>query len=99
MKKKKEFFKNPAVIVSCFVLMGATGTAIVTLAQYITLPTRVEAVEQKTDKIEEYIQKQQIYNDLLNQSIQQKQEDIISPDGKFFMENGQWKPIKLLKEK
>lgn len=98
MKKRSDpWFKNPSYILGIFALVGVIGTGVVKVAAYITLPTRVEAVEEKTGKIEDYIREQQIANDLMQQMLQKENpEMIISPDGKKYYDpkDGKWKPLK-----
>lgn len=101
MKKKTDFYRSPGFILGCIALLGALGTGIVTMARYIMLPDRVEAVEKKTDSIEDYIKEQRISNKLIQQQIKQKEEAILSPDGKLWWDEdlGEWRPIKELKER
>ena len=101
MKKKSNLLHNPMMITGAIALLGAVGTGVVTLARYITLPSRVEAVEDKTNKIESYIEKQQMANELMQQMIKQDKEILLSPDKKYFWdeESGEWRPIKELKER
>lgn len=83
--------------------LGVLSGAIIGTARYLTLPDRVEAVEQTVSKIDEYIQSQQIYNkavqDILKQNNEPIEEDIIySEDGRSYWnkEKKKWRPIKEL---
>ena len=98
---KKQWWQDLRVIVpSIVVSVGALGTIILKSAEYILLPTRVEAVEQKADKIEQYIERQQVQNELLQQMITQDKQPILSPDKRYFYSEqlGEWRPIKEIRD-
>lgn len=99
--KQIEWYKKPGMIAASIAMVGALGTAVITLARYIALPQRVEAVEQKTDKIEQYIERQVIQNEILTEILEKQKEEkiIISPNGKRFWDKKlkKWRPIKELK--
>ena len=85
--------------------LGILSGAIVGAARFLTLPTRVEAVEKTTNEISEYIKQQQIYNqavqDILKQNNEPTQEEIIySLDGKSYWNTKlkKWRSIKELNE-
>ena len=97
--KKKQWWQDLRVVVpSIVVSLGALGTIILKSAEYILLPTRVEAVEQKADKIEQYIERQQVQNELLQQMIKKDEEILYSPDKRYFWDNqlGEWRSTKEL---
>ena len=105
MKKSNfEFYKNPTMIFSIIAGIGLMGTAIVKLADYITLPERMAMAEEKVETIEDYIKIQRNANDLMQQIITKEKESdpiIFSPDKKKFwnIEKQEWRSVKELESK
>ena len=97
MVRRKGFdFKKWIWIGAVPTSLGAIGFIAVNLTTYIKLPDRVASAEEKVDTIEDYIQKQQMANELMQQMIQQKDEVIYSPDKKYYWdsEKEKWLPGK-----
>lgn len=93
--KKLMFFGGiPTAIVAIisFVVLSSK-----TITAYADLPKEVSDVKQEVSKVDKYIEKQQMQNDLMEKMLEKenKKETILSPDGKFRMnsETGKWEKI------
>ena len=95
-KRKQIWLSNPTIIFSLVAGIGVLLTGIVKFANFITVTDRVAVAEDKIETIEDYIQKQQMANELMQQMIQQKDDVIYSPDGKYYFDKQtqKWIPVK-----
>ena len=80
MNKKCQWYQKPSYITAIIALVGSLAIAIVTMSDYIRLPSTTEALagqiqdtSQRVNSIEEYIKVQQRANEL-NQQWQQQQQ-------------------------
>lgn len=78
-------------IISFVVLSSKTVTV------YAELPKEVSQVKEEVSKVDKYIEKQQMQNELMEKILEKgnKKEPVLSPDGKFQLdeETQKWRKI------
>lgn len=104
MVTKKRFIdlKNPLVWGSAIVSLGIVFTFLTKAVDFFRLPEalaatdkKVEVVKEDVEDVKDYIKEQRIQNQLMQKMIDKDKQPVLSPDGKFYLEEetGKWKKV------